>query len=251
MLLPPASFLSINPDGTQEVNPDSPLGHHIKNCNNRLVPYGRASADVAADLSASSSGLLSNLASFIPDLAQISSALSDLSNAPWISGTICVNFSENPRWDSEIKWYAQYESLQRNLENSGVLSRSSTYAVLEDYYEKNPLDNTPTGILARYSGLSKSDVVAALDYLDVMTYLATYDASSRQLFSTPTQTPVNNVLSSSRSVVSKTYPAPSKISSPSLQKDALKLASAYAKIALVWKEKENLEISRRLEPAIA
>ena len=53
---------------------------------------------------------------------------------------------------------------------------------MDEYYKNNPLDNSYEGILARYSGLSKETVVATLDYIDYIKYVAQYKPEERYAF---------------------------------------------------------------------
>lgn len=79
-----------------------------------------------------------------------------------------------PSW-SEAKYYQRYIEDQRLAEASGLIEKSSVTAFLEEYYKEHPLDNSYEGILARRSGLTKDQVVIALDLLDYNEFLASYD----------------------------------------------------------------------------
>jgi len=57
----------------------------------------------------------------------------------------------------------------------GLIEKSSVTAFLEDYYEKHPLDNSLEGILARKSGLTKENVIATIDTINYLTFIANYD----------------------------------------------------------------------------
>ena len=61
------------------------------------------------------------------------------------------------------------------LENMGLVEKSSVTAFLEDYYEEHPLDNSFEGILARKTGLTKENVIATLDTINYLTFIADYD----------------------------------------------------------------------------
>ena len=102
---------------------------------------------------------------------------------PWISGSACSASSENPLWE-ENKYYQRFAEDQRLFESAGVVEKTAQSAMLEEYYKENPLDNSRAGIIARFSGLDKETVVAALDVIDGLTYLAKYDPATRYNFST-------------------------------------------------------------------
>ena len=59
----------------------------------------------------------------------------------------------------------------------GDSEESSVVAFLDEYYAEHPLDNSPTGVLARYSGLPKERVELALDVIELGNFIANYDPS--------------------------------------------------------------------------
>lgn len=52
----------------------------------------------------------------------------------------------------------------------------------EEYYKEHPLDNSPEGILARRTGLSKDQVIAGIESIQYLAWLDSYDPSSRYAF---------------------------------------------------------------------
>ncbi|MBR2658708.1 hypothetical protein IKD57_02295 [Candidatus Saccharibacteria bacterium] len=87
-----------------------------------------------------------------------------------------------PDWD-EAKYYQRFIEDQSLLETMGVIDESAVTAFLREYHEEHPLDNSYEGILARYSGMEKEDVIALLDIIDYGNYLADYNPSERYAFS--------------------------------------------------------------------
>ena len=61
------------------------------------------------------------------------------------------------------------------LENMGLIEKSSVTAYLDKYYEEHPKDNSYEGILARYTGLTKENVIAILDGIEGLEFLANYN----------------------------------------------------------------------------
>jgi hypothetical protein len=57
----------------------------------------------------------------------------------------------------------------------GIIEKSAVAKFLEEYYKKNPIDNSREGIIARYSGYSKEEVVAMLDNLEYLAWLNDYN----------------------------------------------------------------------------
>ena len=75
--------------------------------------------------------------------------------------------------------YQRFIENQRLAENMGLIEKSSVTAFLEDYYEKHPLDNSFEGVLARKSGLTKENVIATIDTINYLTFIAEYDPTGK------------------------------------------------------------------------
>ena len=75
----------------------------------------------------------------------------------------------------EMTEYSAFLSLNEWMEANDLLKQSSTALALEKYYKENPLDNSYAGIIARYSGQKKDTVVAVLQLMDYVEWLANYD----------------------------------------------------------------------------
>ena len=74
-------------------------------------------------------------------------------------------------------------------------------AYVQDYNEKNPVDNTLEGKLARFSGMRKEDVEETLALIDYYNFIADYDASMRYAFGAPTIEEPNEILFDNDNVV--------------------------------------------------
>ena len=177
----PNTFKGENANGQKIINPNSNLGKTATILNQRIATLGIADASAANVLVQQPSTIIANIP-LVGDVAQIISAIGQAENMPWISGSAGVNSADNPLWN-EVKYYQRYIEDQRLLEVAGVTEKSSVTALLEEYYDKNPLDNSEQGIIARYSGLTKDQVVAVEDAIDVITYIANYDPTTRTDFS--------------------------------------------------------------------
>ncbi len=178
----PNAFKGENAKGQKIINQDSNLFKTAAICNQRIATLGIADATAANVLIQQPTSILSSLP-LVGDVSQIITAIGEAKNMPWISGAACVNSEQNQLWDSEVKYYQRYISDQRLLEVAGITEKSAVTAALEEYYDKNPLDNSREGILARYSGLNKEQVIAVEDTIDVLVYIANYDPSTRKRFS--------------------------------------------------------------------
>jgi hypothetical protein len=86
-----------------------------------------------------------------------------------------------PGWN-KAKLYQRFIEDQSLMESMGIVKESAVTAFINEYREEHPLDNSYAGLLARYSGLEKNDVIAVLDAIDYYTYLANYDPDSRYAF---------------------------------------------------------------------
>ncbi len=68
---------------------------------------------------------------------------------------------------------------QTNIVDYDIPNRDPVLASRERFLEKNPLDNSPAGYLARISGLTKSDATLVLDIAAYYDFVNNYDASTR------------------------------------------------------------------------
>ena len=74
-----------------------------------------------------------------------------------------------------IKYYNRYVEDQRLAASMGVIDESAVDVALDKYYEEHPIDNTPLGIMSRYSGYTKENIIAIFDATEFYVWLAQYD----------------------------------------------------------------------------
>ena len=177
----PDAFKGKDANGRDIINPDSITGKTAAILNQRVATLGVADASAANRLVEQPSSLVSNLP-LVGDVAQIVTAMGEAENIAWISGAAGVDSPENPLWE-KVRYAQEYIKRERWAEVAGLTEKSSVSAFLEDYYKENPLDNSREGILARYSGMTKEEVLAVEDTIDVLVYLANYDPATRLDFS--------------------------------------------------------------------
>lgn len=184
-------------DGNVVVKKKSELAKYILYCDNRNSAFGIPDYNIASELSSSDGGVKSLITSAgdttiggnIPifgDVAEIVKDEEQLANVGYISGESCVagnnvNANESPDWN-DAQYYQRFIEDQSLAESMGIIDKSAVTAFLDDYYNENPLDNSYEGILARYSGLPKEDIVSLLEIFDYYNYLANYDPSERYAF---------------------------------------------------------------------
>lgn len=172
------------PEG--EETPDMPtikekskLADYIVYCGQRESMLGVADQNIASAIQGGG-GLGSDILAVVPiagDLAEIFNDKKAAENIGYITGEACVtgNESEVLSWEEEGKYFERFIEDQRLAENMGLVEKSSVTAFLEDYYEKHPLDDSLEGVLARKTGLTKENVIAAVDTINYLTFIANYE----------------------------------------------------------------------------
>lgn len=110
----------------------------------------------------------------------IMNAANDAANFEYIYGSAYV--AGGSEWDEEKQYIQTYLELDTIYSDLALIETSALATYLEDYYEENPLDKSYEGTLARFSGLTKEEVVDTLAYLDYLEYVTSYDASERYAF---------------------------------------------------------------------
>lgn len=179
--------LTCDSDGNCKINNDSNLARYITYCDGRDSPFGVLDSGILSNLEASNSAggfsTILNSIPFVSDIVNIIDGLSSLDpiNQGWATGANCVNSSSNSLWNSEMKYYQRYVEDQRILEQMGSYedSKNPVTAYEEAYEKEHPLDTTPSGILAHYSGMSKDDAEGLIALLDYSEFIDDYDASTR------------------------------------------------------------------------
>ncbi|MBR2709907.1 hypothetical protein IKE72_02415 [Candidatus Saccharibacteria bacterium] len=179
-------------EGNIIINDDSPFAEYILNCDQRESAFGIADQTIAqrfagaGDTGSSVGNTIIGALPLIGDGVDIINAKNQLDNAGYISGASCVagntvTTAESPDWEKG-KYYSRLIEDQSLAESTGVITESAVTAYLREYYEKNPLDNSYEGLLARYSGLTKQQVADTLDLLWYAEYIQNYDPTERYAF---------------------------------------------------------------------
>jgi hypothetical protein len=170
---------------------DSKLAKFVLYCGQRTSPLGFPDQNIASDLDFDQLGTVAEgVVGVLPVFGDGLSILSDASiemNYGYVSGGNCV-MNEDGAADSErgvteassltydeIKTYSRYVEDQRLAESMGLIEESSVSKALDEYYAEHPLDNSTEGILARFSGLTKDNVIAIEDTVDFYNFYLAYD----------------------------------------------------------------------------
>ncbi len=211
------------------INKSSNLARYIVYCSERSSQFGAADQNIANDFSPIDKGIdeivgdskagnavgtVANSAlgvvPIVGDLIDVGQNSNQLAHAGWITGATCVsgnNFnstiedslSATPEW-SEVQYYQRYVEDQRLMESIDPTYTSAVTAFLDEYYTEHPLDDSYEGILARYSGLDKEHVVAVLDTINYMNYIAEYNPSTRYDFTSKNEHQQKTYIDSSNNV---------------------------------------------------
>lgn len=207
-------------DGNVVIDEKSDLAKYILFCDQRTSAFGIADQNIVNDVSdwgqvdfknASFNTAANSAIGAVPVVGDVIDVIDNgqaLANTGYISGESCVagnnvSNASAPGWNT-AKYYQRFIEDQSLAESMGLIEKSAVTAFLDDYYEQNPLDQSYEGILARYSGLEKEDVIALLDIMEYETYIANYDPSTRYAFVT-TDTPEAHILFEESNFFAPTY----------------------------------------------
>jgi hypothetical protein len=159
------------------------LTKYITFCGQRTSNWGIADANIAKAIDASSTRgvLMEIVGSIANDVSDIISAATALENIPWTTGSACVASDSNEFWE-ENKIHQRFIEDQRLAADAGIIKDNPVATYLKGYYEENPLDNSFEGVLARYSGMTKEDVIATLELIEGLNYIANYHPEERLAF---------------------------------------------------------------------
>lgn len=163
------------------IKDNSDLAKYITYCGERTSPYGVRDGAIADKIASSSTSSLLNWVPIVSDGMQFAGALTEATNYSWVNGSNCVASENNKNWE-EFKWYQRFGENMRLVENMNPGYTSIVTAYLEDDYEKNPIDDSFEGTLARFSGMTKDEVEDTLALIEYMQFLDEYDASERYAF---------------------------------------------------------------------
>ncbi len=176
-------YITENSDGGITIKDNTNLTRYINYCGQRTSSFGLADANIsyAINQNKSAVGTIIGALPILGDLAGAVSAVKEVKNLPWITGSACVASETNEYW-CENKIHQRFIEDQRFFDGTDSSKNNPVVAYLDDYYDKNPIDNSFEGTLARFSGMTKEDVIATLDLMDFMNYLADYHPEERIAF---------------------------------------------------------------------
>ena len=166
--------LEIDENGNEKIIDNSPLAEFITYGADRDSAFGVYDANIAKACE-SSLGIVGDNLPILNDVIDIVNAVENASCERIATGEKYTYSASNPDWDREIKYYQAYMLQNRVLDRFGYYEElgveNPVVAYREHYLEEHPLDNSRAGILARISGLEKSDaemVLALADYYQAL-----------------------------------------------------------------------------------
>ena len=172
-----APNLETDEEGNEKVKDNSELANYIIYCTERNSPFGIVDANIANAFQ-SSLGIVGDNIPVLNDVIDIVNAAENVAALPWATGEICVNSEENPRWDSEFKYYAAYIEENRileQMEDPENLSYVNPVLAFKDHYAtEHPQDESPAGLLSTITGLTKDDAETTIAVMYYLAYLNDY-----------------------------------------------------------------------------
>lgn len=175
-------YISRDSSGKITIKDNTSLTNYITYCGQRTSSFGIVDANIAKEIVSGGSSVGKTILSFIPivsDAVSVVEAANKEKNLPWTTGSACVASETNEYWRENQIHQRFVEDQRLYADISGQTKDNPVVAYLNDYYDEHPLDNSYEGILARYSGMTKDDVIATLELIDGLTYLANYHPSER------------------------------------------------------------------------
>lgn len=127
-----------NLDSNGEIKEGSELGKFINFCANRQSPWGVKDANILNALQ-TDFGIVGNNLPVVNDIVDVVNAAEDVANEGWATGSTCMNSKDNPRWDTEFKYYQRYIEDMRilsSMEGSNDASASASGGLTDDLAQK-------------------------------------------------------------------------------------------------------------------
>lgn len=175
--------LEKTPEGHQKIKDNSNLANFILYCAERDSPFGAIDANIHNAMQ-HSLGVVGDNLPILNDIIDIVNATEDIKNLPWATGAICVNSPQNPKWE-EFKYYQRYIEDHRLLDQLGAHQdqKNPVLAFKDHYQSTHPLDTSPSGTLARITGLTKFDTEGLLAIQEYQNTLRRYQSTIAHQFS--------------------------------------------------------------------
>lgn len=203
-----------NLDDEGNIKDDGNLARYIIYCGQRTSPWGKIDQNIAGDVQSATVGsqLGDNALGAVPivgDMIDIFNNEEKEKYMGYITGKACVTGNDGDgvgvgtaKWE-ENKQYQRYIEDQRIAEAAGITEQSTVSKFIAKYYEEHPLDDSFEGVLARYSGYTKEQVVATLDTLEVLAFMEEYEPA--KLYPYPQEEKEKNIKIDNNDSVFESY----------------------------------------------
>ena len=166
---------SLEDDG--KIKKDSDLEKFLIMGVDRESTVGTGNAEVCTAWHKYNDGLFENISHFFQDIVGLYQVCKGVDEKVALGTEYSFTTGHNKDLGlySGYMLYSEVRSLLDETDSVASIAR-------EDYYARNPRDDSEAGEIARISGMTKSEVEIALAYADYLTYIANYDASDRYAF---------------------------------------------------------------------
>ncbi len=173
-----------NEDGMPIIKQDSDLMRYILSFPERQSEPGVPDQNLVNSLALIENNTASTIVGALPVIGStvdIYDNVTARNNLGYISGRAGVIGNDGTELGidvadtKKVDAYASFIRDQRIFEAMGIIKKSAVTAALEKYYEEHPLDNSVEGVLARKTGMTKENVVTALNFIKLAYFVNDYE----------------------------------------------------------------------------
>ena len=107
----------------------------------------------------------------IPIIGGIIDTINGLDVLGHLANILGFKYHTNTKQNHMCERYAGDQQLGEMM---GYYDKSKTAVYTEKYYKEHPLDNSPTGVIARFSGLTKEQVEKSIAQVNALMFVADY-----------------------------------------------------------------------------
>ncbi|MBQ6313383.1 hypothetical protein IJI29_00730 [Candidatus Saccharibacteria bacterium] len=169
----------IGEDGEIVVDKNTPLTEFVVLGMGRETTVGVEDSNICETWKDLSGSLLTRISDALSNLVGLYESCNDIdSDVATGSAYAFSNFNPRANKASLYSSYVLYDKVSAILDDK----ISNTTAFEASYYARHPKDNSPAGIVARRSGMSKKEAEIALNYANYLDFIAKYRPNERYAF---------------------------------------------------------------------
>ncbi len=177
---------TINTTVSNDPDKTSRLMEYILYCGQRDSPLGMVNMNIGNAIAGSDGSNWTDLIPVWGGAADFFRNEAIIHKLGYVTGASCVMRDGDSKelekelgdrtfnWE-EAKYYQRFIEDQRYLESAGLVDKNAVSIALDKYYEENPLDESYEGLMARMTGMTKEQVIATEDALEVLLWIANYN----------------------------------------------------------------------------